>query len=161
MLVVLDTNVLLSAFIRVDSRPYKIAQAWLDDRFDLASSTAQIEELSRVSRYPRIRELIGANEVGWLVNRIRERARMIARLPKVDVSSDPGDNFLLAIAQAADADFLVTGDKAGVLKLGQHRRTRIGAIATDRFAADHVKRRGIVPTEPIREDRFDSIPVCR
>lgn len=60
MLVVVDTNVLLSAFIRVDSNPYKVVQAWFDDRYDLVSSPAQIEELSRASRYPRIRELIGA-----------------------------------------------------------------------------------------------------
>jgi hypothetical protein len=94
MLVVLDANVLLNAFIRDDSNPYKVVQAWIDDTFDLVSSAAQIEELSRVSRYPRIRELIGSTEAGWLVNRIRERARMIERLPKVDVSRDPADNFL-------------------------------------------------------------------
>lgn len=95
MRVILDTNVLLSAFIRVDSNPYKAVQAWFDGRFELVSSAAQIEELARVSRYPRIRELIGSAEIGWLMNRIRDRALMIERLPKVDVSSDPSDNFLL------------------------------------------------------------------
>ena len=129
MLVVLDTNVLLSAFIRVDSNPYKVVQAWFDDRYDLVSSPAQIEELSRASRYPRIRKLIGAAEAGWLVNRIRERARMIARLPKVEVSPDPADNFLLGRAQAAEADILVSGDKAGLLKIGRHRKTRIMSVA--------------------------------
>ena len=129
MLVVLDTNVLLSAFIRVDSNPYKIVQAWFDDRYDLVSSPAQLEELSRASRYPRIRELIGANEAGWLVNRIRERARMISRLPKVEVSLDPGDNFLISMVQAAGADVLVSGDKTGLLKLGRHRKTRIVSVA--------------------------------
>jgi predicted nucleic acid-binding protein len=95
----------------------------------LASSPVQIEELARVSRYPRIRELIGANEAGWLVNRIRERARMVTRLPRVEVSSDPGDNFLLAIAEAAGAEILVSGGKAGVLRLAQHRKTRIVSVA--------------------------------
>ena len=128
MLVVLDTNVLLSAFIRVDSNPYKVLQAWFDDRYDLVSSPAQIEELSRASRYPRIRDLIGAAEAGWLINRLRERARMIARLPKVEVSPDPADNFLLGIAQAAGADILVSGDKAGLLKIGRHRKTRIMSV---------------------------------
>lgn len=134
MLVVLDTNVLLSAFIRVDSNPYKVVQAWFDDRYDLVSSPAQIEELTRASRYPRVRELIGAAEAGWLVNRIRERARMIARLPKVEVSPDPADNFLLGIAQAAGADFLVSGDKAGLLKIARHRKTRIVSVVD--FAAE-------------------------
>jgi uncharacterized protein len=128
MRVILDTNVLLSALIRVDSNPYKVVQAWIDGRFELVSSTAQIEELTRVSRYPRVRELIGSAEIGWLVNRIRDRALMIERLPKLDVSSDPSDNFLLGMAQASKADFLVTGDKVGLLTLHQHRQTRIVSV---------------------------------
>jgi predicted nucleic acid-binding protein len=34
MRVILDTNVLLSAFIRVDSKPYKVVQAWLDGMYE-------------------------------------------------------------------------------------------------------------------------------
>ena len=134
MRVILDTNVLLSALIRVDSRPYKVVQAWFDGRFELASSAAQIEEFSRVSRYPRVRQAIGPLEAGWLVNRIRESARMIERLAKMDVSADPGDNFLLGMAQAVDADFLVPGDKTGLLTLSRHLRTRI--IPVTGFAAE-------------------------
>jgi uncharacterized protein len=128
MRVIVDTNVLLSAFIRVDSNPYKVVQAWIDGRFELVSSAAQIEELARGSRYHRIRELIGSAEIGWLVNRIRDRSLMIERLPKVDVSSDPSDNFLLGMAQASKAKFLVTGDKAGVLALKAYRESRIIAV---------------------------------
>ncbi len=128
MRVILDTNVLLSAFIRVDSNPYKAVQAWIDARFELVSSAAQLDELARVSRYPRIRELIGSAEIGWLVNRIRDRALMIERLPKVDVSSDPSDNFLLGMAQASKAEFLVTGDKAGLLVVKVHRESRIISV---------------------------------
>ena len=133
MRVVVDTNVLLSAFIRVDSKPYQVVQAWLDGVFELVSSAAQIEEVSRASRYPRVRQLIGPAEVGWLVNRIRDRALMIGRLPRVDVSPDPADNFLLGMAQAADADFLVSGDKTGLLAIRQHRNTRI--ISVTEFVA--------------------------
>jgi hypothetical protein len=126
---VLDTNVLLSALIRIDSNPYKIVRAWLDGGIELVSSSAQIEELARVSRYPRIRELIGAAQIGWLINRIRDRALMIERLPRVDASPDPGDNFLLAMAQAGAADYLVTGDKAGLLVITQHGTTRIVGVS--------------------------------
>jgi putative PIN family toxin of toxin-antitoxin system len=128
MRVILDSNVLLSAFMRVDSNPYKVVQAWIDGRFELVSSAPQVEELARVSRYPRIRELIGSVEIGWLVNRIRDRARMIERLPKLDISSDPSDNFLLGMAQASKADFLVTGDKAGVLALKAYRGSCIISV---------------------------------
>ena len=123
MRVILDTNVLLSAFIRVDSKPYKLLQAWLDARFELVSSAAQIEEVTRVARNPQVRRRIAPAEVGWLVNRIRDRALVIERLPSVDVSTDPTDNFLLGMAEAGQADYLVTGDKAGVLAIGRHGKT--------------------------------------
>ena len=108
-------------------------QAWIDGRFELVSSTAQIEELARVSRYPRIRELIGSAEIGWFVNRIRDRALMVERLPKLDVSLDPSDKFLLGMAQASKAEFLVTGDKAGLLALKVHRESSI--VSVDAFVA--------------------------
>lgn len=129
MRLILDTNVLLSAFIKVDSKPYKIIQAWLDDRFDLLSSVEQLEEVTRVSRYPHVRRFIEPAEVGWLVNRIRDRALIIERLPKVDASPDPGDNFLLAMAEEGNADYLVTGDKAGVLAIRKHGKTHIVTVS--------------------------------
>ena len=129
MRVILDTNVLLSAFIRVGSNPYKLLHAWLDGRFDLVSSAAQIEEITRAARYPRVRQHITPAEVGWLVNRLRERAPLIERLPRVDVAADPADNFLLAMAKSGKADYLVTGDKSGVLAIGQHGETHIVTAA--------------------------------
>ena len=41
------------------------------------------------------------------------------------VSPDPYDNFLLAMAQVAKADVLVSGDKRGLLALSRHQGTRI------------------------------------
>ena len=128
MRVILDTNVLLSAFIRVDSNPYVVLHAWLDGRFELVSSGAQIEEITRVARYPQVRRYISPAEVGWLVNRIRDRALVIDRLPEVDVSSDPADNFLLGMAEAGRADYLVTGDKSGVLAIERHGRTTVVTV---------------------------------
>lgn len=129
MRVILDTNVLLSAFIRVDSNPYKLLQAWLDGRFELVSGAAQIEEVTRVARNPQVRRHIAPAEVGWLVNRIRDRALVIERLRDVDVSTDPTDNFLLGMAEAGQADYLVTGDKAGVLAIGRHGKTNILTVS--------------------------------
>ena len=129
MRVILDTNVLLSAFIRVESNPYKLLQAWLDGRFELVSGAAQIEEVTRVARNPQVRRHIAPAEVGWLVNRIRDRALVIERLPSVDVSTDPTDNFLLGMAEAGQADYLVTGDKAGVLAIGRHGKTNILTVS--------------------------------
>ena len=43
----------------------------------------------------------------------------------IDVSVDPDDNPLLATAVAGEADYLVSGDKSGVLALKRIRNTRI------------------------------------
>ena len=60
-----------------------------------------------------------------MVNDLRELAVLQEALPIVEVSPDPFDNFLLAMAEASRADILVTGDKRGLLDLAAHRATRI------------------------------------
>lgn len=40
-------------------------------------------------------------------------------------SPDPNDDFLLAMSEVGKADYLVTGDKSGLLSLHRHKATRI------------------------------------
>ena len=58
MRLILDTNVLLSALLKAETPWYKLVDAWLDDRFELVSSAAQIDEITRVARYPKVRQHI-------------------------------------------------------------------------------------------------------
>jgi len=55
-----------------------------------------------------------------------QRAVVLEHLT-IDVeANDPNDSFLLAMALAGDADYLVTGDRrAGLVQLGHIERTRI------------------------------------
>ena len=66
---------------------------------------------------------------GRLVNQLRDLAIVVAKLPKVDRSPDPDDNHLLALAEAGEAQFLVTGDKQ-LLSLKRHKFTHIITPAT-------------------------------
>ncbi len=125
MRVILDTNILLSAFFKADSPPNLLVHAWIDGRFDLLSSVEQIEEITRVARYPQVRKLIHSAEIGWLVNRLRDRATLLVNLKTPDVSPDPADNFLFAMAEAGNATHLVTGDKRGVLAMGKYQSAEI------------------------------------
>jgi len=43
----------------------------------------------------------------------------------VQRSPDPADDFLLALCEAAQADYLATGDKSHLLALDRHDGTRI------------------------------------
>ena len=67
------------------------------------------------------------------VNQIKRFAEAISSLPRVKRSRDSTDDFLLALSEAGNADYLVTGDKAGLLALDRHKNTRI--ISASEFAA--------------------------
>ncbi len=125
MRVILDTNVLVSALIRRDGVPGRILEAWFDDRFILLTHPLQLEELRAVTRRPHIRPLIRPAEPGRLVNQIRALAEPVTNLPPTRRSDDPADDFLLAMSEGGTANYLVTGDKAGLLALGHHLQTTI------------------------------------
>ena len=133
MRVILDTNVLLGALISPYGPPDVIYRAWRSARFELVTSTPQLEELRRVSRYPKLKAILPAHSVGTMVNNM-QRAIVIVNLhpPPDDMDlNDPDDAFLLSMALASEADYLVTGDRrAGLLQRGSAGRTRIVAPAT-------------------------------
>lgn len=128
MRVVLDTNVLLAALISPHGPPDAIYRAWRAGRFELLTSLAQLDELRRVSRYPKLKAILPAHRVGAMVNNM-QRAIVLEHLPDLppDIElADAGDAFLLATALAGKADVLVTGDRrAGLLQLNSYRGTRM------------------------------------
>jgi putative PIN family toxin of toxin-antitoxin system len=137
MRVILDTNVLLGALISPHGPPDIIYRAWRAARFELVTSTVQLEELRRVSRYPKLKTILPAHRVGTIVNNL-QRAIVLDTLPPppddMDLS-DPNDIFLLPMALASDSDYLVTGDRrAGLLQRGKAGRTRIVSPGT--FSAE-------------------------
>jgi hypothetical protein len=132
VLVVLDTNVLLSALRTDTTPPAAILDAWRKGSFLLVTSAEQINEFKRAARYPRLRAILPHAAVGRVVNQLRTADVLLKRLRRSGQPTDPGDDFLLAMAAAADADFLVTGDKA-LLSLGTIGATRI--VTPRRFAA--------------------------
>jgi putative PIN family toxin of toxin-antitoxin system len=117
MRVVLDTGILIAALITKDTPPDRIYQAWRKRRFELVTSQWQLDEFRRVSRYPKLRKYLQPIEAGNLVNGLRHQARFLEELPDVDLSEDPDDNPLLAMAIAGEVDYLVSGDKRDVLAL--------------------------------------------
>jgi putative PIN family toxin of toxin-antitoxin system len=125
---VVDTNILISALLIGTSLPAHLVVLWREGRFDLLTSAEQIDELMRVTRYPKIRERLDPALAGRLVNELRAIATLVLRLPAVTVSPDPYDNYLLATAVAGSADFLVTGDKHDLLALRRYNGTNIVTV---------------------------------
>lgn len=133
MRVILDTNVLLAALISRHSPPDIIYRAWLAARFELVTGVVQLDELRRASRYPKLKTILPPHRVGAMINNMQNAIVLdtLPRLPEAIEVSDPNDAFLLKMALAAQADYLVTGDsRAGLLQRGNIGRTRIVTPAT-------------------------------
>lgn len=130
MRVVLDTNILVSALISPTGNPATIYNAWEQGKFTLLTCPEHLDELRATLQKPRGAPLIKPFRAGRLVNQIKKVAEDVGQLGHVERSSDPNDNFLLAMAEAGRADYLVTGDKSGLLALAHHKTTQIISAAT-------------------------------
>ena len=125
---VLDTNVIVSAMISPNSLPGEILRGWLAGKYELLACQSQIDELHRVTRYPKVQKLASAAKIGHMINDLKRVSIWIKQLPKDELSPDPSDDYLLALLQAGSADFLVTGDKLDLLVLGKHFATQIVTV---------------------------------
>jgi putative PIN family toxin of toxin-antitoxin system len=133
MRVVLDTNILVSALLIQTGNPAAVYRAWREGHFTLLTCTEHLDELLATLRKPTIAERIKPYKAGGLVNELKKLAECVEALPRVRRSPDPGDDFLLGLCEAGRADYLVTGDKSGLLALEHHKETRI--VSARAFAA--------------------------
>jgi len=66
MRLILDTKVLVAAMLALDGSPHLLFDGFLNDRFTLITSDAQLEEFSRVTRYPGFEAVfIDPRQGGW------------------------------------------------------------------------------------------------
>jgi len=96
--VVRDSNVFISSLISQAGPPHSIYLAWRAKRFPLVTSDAQIAELRRASRYPKLTAIVASRDFGALLNRLHD-AEVLQRLPDLEIAKDSDDNWLLATAQ--------------------------------------------------------------
>lgn len=111
---VLDTNVLVSAFIRPGGPPRRILAAWRHGEFELITCVPLLRELNRVLHYPRLQGKYGLREgdIFAYLGLLRIRGTIVAipdEIPRV--CSDPTDDKLLACALVSQASHLVTGNR--------------------------------------------------
>jgi uncharacterized protein len=125
MRVVLDTNILISALLIQVGHPAAIYRAWQEGAFTLVLCAEQLDEVRATLRKPAIAARIKPHNAGRMVNQLKDLGEIIGPLPHVERSPDPTDDFLLALSVAAEADYLVTGDKTGLLPLVRRKTTRI------------------------------------
>jgi uncharacterized protein len=108
---VLDVNVVVSALLSPAGAPARVLIAWQQGRFEIIVSPLLLEELARTLRYPKLRRHISPQEAKRVVTWLSAEARLQSDPagPSPVRSADPGDDYLIALAIAADA-VLVSGD---------------------------------------------------
>lgn len=116
-MIVLDTNVLVSALLSPRSTPAQILRLVLDGVLNLAISHDILEETYRVVRYPRLVRLmkkngVAPNEIYFVIERLSAIAVVTPGELMLDViRDDPSDNKILACAVEGEADYIISGDR--------------------------------------------------
>ncbi|MBK8949262.1 MAG: putative toxin-antitoxin system toxin component, PIN family [Flavobacteriales bacterium] len=132
---VVDTNVLISWLI--GKRLRELDVLLVAERFQLCFSTRALAELAEVTRRSKMRKYFTLPRAEENIERLGRVALVLKREPRViPICRDAKDDFLLALAKAAKADLLVTGDE-DLLVLKKYGRTRI--VTPGEFLKDHVK----------------------
>lgn len=111
MRAVLDVNVPLSALLSPHGAPAQILSRWLVGDFELIVSRRLPAELERALVDPKVRARIPADLGTEFVSMLRGAGQVApdqTRLPRR--SSDPGDDYLIALAESERA-MLVSGDR--------------------------------------------------
>ena len=112
--VVLDTNICVSGLISAHGAPARLFEAWRRQQFILVTDMDIVREIRRVLHYPRISRkyrLDGA-DIEAFVHLLEQEAVLLRHLPKIKaVKADPDDDKFLSCAAAAQADYIVSGDK--------------------------------------------------
>ncbi len=108
---VLDPNVLISALLSPSGSPAALVTRWPAGEFELVVSEQLLAELRRALAYPKLRSRITDEEgkafidfLGRMATRVEDPTTSPRR------SRDPGDDYLLALAEGSAA-ILVTGDQ--------------------------------------------------
>lgn len=109
---VLDPNVLISAVISPAGAPREIVTAWTQGSFDLVVSPLLLDELRDVLARPRFRRWVKRCHRRRVRRGTHRAATIIDDPPGVPgLPPDPDDDYLIALARVAEADYLVSGDR--------------------------------------------------
>jgi putative PIN family toxin of toxin-antitoxin system len=121
--VVFDTNVVASvSFWR--GPPFDCLAAWAQGRCEAVVSPALLAEYHEIIEELRL-EYPRHEPVEW-VDALTESAELIFPTERATgATPDPGDEMVLECALAAEADYIVSGDKKHLLVLREFRGIRI------------------------------------
>lgn len=105
-------GVVISGLLSATGPPATVLDAWRDGLVDLVISPMWLAEFDRVVARPRIAKYVTANDAAVLRAALLRQSVVLEDPPALHgVTPDPGDDYLVALARAAAADALVSGDR--------------------------------------------------
>ncbi len=109
-LIVIDTNVLLSAALSPDGTASKaLDKAY--KQFKIAQSEETYQELKTRIYKPKFNKYISDEERQDFLKVVKKYSQFIEIKTQIDICRDPDDNKFLELAKDANAEFLITGDQ--------------------------------------------------
>ncbi len=106
--VVLDTNVVVSALLKPAGLEDQILRLAFSGRLQLCTSRPILEEYGRVLQAPKFKFRPG--EVATTLEQLESRSKLFHTTRALKVSDDESDNRFYECADAAQADFIITGN---------------------------------------------------
>ena len=112
VVVLIDTNVWVSAFINPHGQPAKLKDAWLNNQFQVVVSVALLDELADVLSRPRIRDkyALNAAEIAEFLRLLATKAIMVTTIGQLQVCRDPDDDLILETALLGQARYAISRD---------------------------------------------------
>jgi putative PIN family toxin of toxin-antitoxin system len=108
---VLDPNVIILAVLSPKGAPAETLRVWIQGGYELIVSPLLLAELGRALGYPKLRKRIGARQASLVIDWLQSSATVVKDpvAPPSVRSPDPGDDYLIALAESEQA-VLVSGD---------------------------------------------------
>ena len=133
--VVVDTNVLVSAFIIPHGNPYKLLLLWLEGQFFLLTSSPLREELADVLGRAKFTKYgLTPKEQQQRLKLIEEKSIDVSDFPSLPVIvRDTKDEKVLATALGGKADYFVTGDEDLLILNDNPKLGRLKLITVKEF----------------------------
>ena len=109
MKAILDTNVLISAYVFPGGKPEAVYRLALEGRIEIGTSLTLLAEFGRVL----------GQKFGWIPDQVEAAVAQVTRIDAVVepsetvqvVLTDPADDRVLEAARAFGADVIVSGDR--------------------------------------------------
>jgi len=127
---VVDTNQFVSGFLSKTGASARLMNAYRDGYFVLVISQEILDEIREVFSYSKIMQKyrLSPSEIEHFLELLDHHALKVFPQTHPDVvTEDPDDNKFLSCAAAAQADYIVSGDRH-LLQLGRYQEISIVTV---------------------------------